>query len=272
MKAAIILFFTASLSAALVKAPDANTLWIENGADMPGGWSSGLDFESTANGFIMKATGDPKRVYTQQNIPVSASHPWFVFEIVNILNRDGYKGLYFNSGASGRISTGPVTVIPKGIFAFMPYKPEVSGDKPMRIDLHGAEVTFSYMKMVKTPEYYIEKSSPAIEAKQKVELGDSLTVRVIMAEESEDVTIAFYDSYMMPQLTVNGQTRFQLKPENGNAKIWATSISLASCAGDRLKPGETFKPGRLFISANILGGGVKLPLWTCNPCEFVLKK
>ena len=82
--------------------------------------------------------------------------------------------------------------------------------------------------MVKTPDYCVEVTSSAFSAKKSFALGDELKVTVRLKEPAEDVSLRFYHSYGMQELTLNGQDKLKLKPEKNGSKVWSAVPKLES--------------------------------------------
>ena len=97
-------------------------------------------------------------------------------------------------------------------------------------------------------------------------MGDPITIRVTMAEPAEDVTVAFFDNYITHAVSLNRNERLQLKPEDKEQKVWSASLTVMDA------PDKYYAPGSFLLKATILGGGLKVPLWTANPCELRFKK
>ena len=259
--------------------PDANTLWIEDGKNIAAGdgpsskhWqkAEGIDITSAADGGFTIASHGDQGTATGRYIAVDPAYPYLVWEISGVTPGEGYRGFVFRRGEKGAPAINMVTNIETGIFV-LPDPVETAGGPYYRLDLRNAGVTFKYIKRVKQPDYMIRLSSPAFE-KGYVAPGDEVTFDVEMKEPAEDVTLSFFDSYTMPQLKINGAQKLQLKPKDKNdLKLWTATIPISEISGDRLKSGQQFGPGRILIKATILGGGIKVPLWTINPVEFRLK-
>jgi hypothetical protein len=269
----------------MVEKPDENTLWVEDGVDIAVGKASSdaswngaaLDIASAEQGgFVVRST-NPERHGGGRYVKVDNAYPWLVFETTRVNHHAGYRqfAIHFADNNFG-YGIGAVSQVPVGIWAHRPFvhKPEMAeGGKTqfLVMTVYHADVTLSSLKMVRRPDYYIDITSPAFAAKGKLEKGDTVVFTVCMATPAEDVTLRFFDSYTMPQLTLNGQTVFQLKPIDDTDKIWAAEIDVQSCEGASLPLGEPFVPGRLLVRATILGGGVKAPLWTCNHYPFEIQ-
>lgn len=266
--------------AEFVEMPDPNTLWIENGVEIKAGpgssnqqWMSNFEVRpAKEGGFVLNSAGDQSDRMIR-NVPYEPDFPYLVWEITEFIRGRGYQGFSVflqESGQEHRLLMQTISIVQKGLFAV---RTDAAPTKPMlSLYLYNTELTLKYLKMVKTPDYSIELASPSFPSKSRLDLGDTLTCRVIMAQPAEDVSLTFYHGYTMPQLRLNGEQQLQLEPEPGNPKIWRGSIRIGSCEGHALKDGQPFGPGDFLVKATILGGGINIPLWTANSCEFHLNK
>jgi hypothetical protein len=279
---AVIFLNNAIANAKIIPNPDANTLWIEDGQDVEVGtgssadhWSGDLGVHSSLDGFVLSGT-DVKKFSTGRYVAVDSAYPWLSFEIGkarNVGQVDGYHGFTLSMVGPPHYLVNAVPAIPTGIYAFNVLRDQtaVTGIRFLRIDLYNTELTFPYLQMVKVPDNFIEVSAPAFAEKKRADQGDEITFTVNLKESAEDVSLTFFDSYTMPQLKLNGETKLQLKPKGDEQKVWTTAVKLDSIEGDALKAGEQFEPNRIFIKATVLGGAVKVPIWTGNPYQFHVK-
>ncbi|MCX5642890.1 MAG: hypothetical protein NTY10_06675 [Candidatus Omnitrophica bacterium] len=281
----VALFFFVTLSEAkVIHNPDSNTLWIEDGIKVETGIGQSADHwisenttaevkEAQGGGIIFNNIGiEANRYATGRYLPIDPAYPYITWEITNFKNADTSRS--FNAAFQGLLGMGISTYIPEGIYVYNPFvdKNQAKTVTHFRIDVSNCAVTFKYLKMVKVPENYIEVTSPAFSEKKRLDIGDSVTFKVILAKPAEDVSLTFFDSYIMPQIKLNDSQILQLKPVEGNPAIWQATIKIDSCEGDNLAPGKQFDPGRFLIKAVVLGGGISVPIWTPNTYEFRLKK
>jgi hypothetical protein len=262
----------------LLPHPDANTLWLEDGKDIQLGgppnsdawWTGGLEMKSLPEGGFLLRNTNGKDVSIGRYLPMDPAYPWLVWEVTNVKYFEGYRGeaMCF---PSGQMPAGFAGFIYPGLFVVNPFQfdPKLAKSSPYcSIYLYDAELSFKYLKMVKKPDYFIEMDSPAVKTKGFASVGDEIRFRVPMAQDAEDVTLAFYaaaDSGPTMEVTAGGLARLQLKPENENYKVWGGSLKLAPGAANDLAL------GKLLVKATILGGGLKVPLWTTNPFPLKLK-
>lgn len=258
--------------------PDANTLWIEDGRQIKSGvgssdqhWTNALEFsEVESGGFKMRGEG-PGKSNSGRYVDFDPAYPWLVWEITEVTpGAPGYRALSFRTLDMPQSAfVGMISFIQPGIFAVRTdYAHPTAKRTFFRIDLHNCDVTMKYLKLVAQPENYIEVTGPTMDSKKVVELNDEVTFVARLAEPAEDVSLRFYDNYMMPQLTINGSQQLQLKPVDAEQKIWMATVKLESCTGYRRKPDSQFSPGSFLVKAIVLGGSLNTPIWGANPVEF----
>jgi hypothetical protein len=269
-------FFGVAGEGMVVYNPDENTLWIEDGKDVEQGtgssdkhWSEGLEMESTEKGLRVKSPSSEKHG-SGRYLKLSPEYPYLVWEITEVNYGKGYRGLgfYFPSGVFGFVSH-----IYPGIFVANPFlsqKDLKEGTKFCRIYLYNTEIYLKYIKMVKSPENLIDISSPVLKDKGYVENGDELTFRIILKKPCEDVTLTFYHSYITSQVSMNGMSTLQLKPEDKEQKVWSNTIKISSIGRGNLGEKKSYDPGSFLIKATVLGGEINVPLWTANWFEIKL--
>ncbi|MCC6579791.1 MAG: hypothetical protein IT440_05070 [Phycisphaeraceae bacterium] len=261
-------------------------LWIEDGRNLKTGPASGLETwlatdqaltirkAPEGTGFLL---GDLDKGARANGVyfNVAPSHPWLVWEVTDVKTGRGYidhTGPYL--GLPGRIMLGQISQPQPGIYA-VDYSRQLAGKSLslcyMRIDAANAVVTYASIKMVKTPENYIQITSPAFEGKSCLSPGDEVTFRVTLTEPAQDVSLHFFHGYVMPSVQFNGQGYLQLMAaEGGDGKVWSANVQAQSLSRGNLEKGKQYEPGQLLIKATILGGQLKLPLWTGNPQPFNL--
>lgn len=218
--------------------PDSNTLWIEDGKNIKtakNNYSEGFnntDMIVTSRpegGFIMeqKKQGKPR---SGRMVPISPEYPYLVYEIDSLEQKPGYHALWMPLLGNGMmVMEGNPQ---KGVFAINVYENSNLNPKtrrtPLSFDIHGLQVGFKYIKMVKKPDYYITVESPAFAAKKCCAPGDKVKFTVYLKEEAEDVSLSFYTRIVTP-LTINGSSKLQLYPVNKeNPKVWSREITLES--------------------------------------------
>jgi hypothetical protein len=281
LAAAVFLSFAPSAWTEMRANPDKGTLWIEDGKDIVVAekwpardwYGKGMEIKPAEGGGF---TITPKGGYSvMRYMELNPTHPWLVWSIRDVEPFvKGYRGfagprMLINNKPSPSI--GQVARIQTGLFAVdlrQRTKKLPARARALRMDLHGASVTFDYIKMVKQPENFIAMTSPAFKKKGRLDIGDTLTFRVTLADTTEDVSLRFYNSYVMPAIKLNGSPTLQLKPEDEAAKIWSATVTIKSASGGRTDAKRGYIPGRFLVKALVLGGGIKVPLWTANSCDF----
>ena len=279
-------FGIALLGVSVAFAADPNVLWVEDGSNLTVGdkptdkqWGGkGVSLtKADGGGFVFDVqTGYAVGKY----IDIDPDYPYLVWRITDVKPHvEGYRGwtgpmLWTKPQRPQYL--GQVAQIQTGIFMIdLRQTLGASYEKKtvyMRMDLHGAALTFSYFKMVKQPEDLIEITSPAFKAKKRLDIGDEITFRVKLAAPAEDVQFRLFNNYTMPPIRLNGNHALQAKPEDEPGKVWSTTVTVKSAVGGRTKKGVGYQPGQCLVKAIILGGQIKEPLWTNNPVPFSIVK
>ena len=279
-------FGVALVGVSVAFAADPNVLWVEDGSNLTVGdkptdkqWGGkGVRLtKAEGGGFVFQAkTGYAVGKY----VDLDPAYPYLVWRITDVTPHvEGYRGwtgpmLWAKPRRPQYV--GQVAHIQTGIFMIdlrqtlgSTYEKQTLY---LRMDLHGAALTFSYLKMVKGPEDLIEITSPAFAAKRRLDIGDDVTFRVKLAAPAEDVQFRLFNSYTMPPIRLNGKHVLQGKPEDEPGKIWSTTVKVEAAGGGRAKKGVGYEPGRFLVKAVVLGGQIKEPLWTANPVPFNIVK
>lgn len=233
--ALVVLFAAFTVYGEFKTNPDANTLWIEDGKAISG-WRKEINMTENPEGGFYIEPGE--KVDGGRYVPASPDYPWFVAELSEVEHKKGYRGFGFY-GLIGMVDN-PMT----GIFTVrVPYRIP----KPFfRIDVHGLKLGFKYMKVVREPENYIDW----------IEKDGVLEVTVKLKSEAEDVSVSFYDSYCMRQLTVENSIRLQLYPvDENNPVVWKGT----------LKNYKNTARGSFLLKATVLGGDIITPIWGVAP-------
>jgi len=271
----------APCGARVVRNPDPGTLWIEDGIGVETGpgrsekhWSvDTLDvLQAPRGGITFSPCEEPRRSTGGRFLPVDPAYPWMVVEVTGASPQPkGNKGFAVPRVAKpGAFAMNMNGDVQKGLWVFNMLG-RARGLAPLewfRVDAYGIDITLGSIRMVRSPDYRIEVGCAAADGRGFVALGDEVVVRVVMKESAEDVTLSFFDSYLLAQVSLNGRQKLQLKPPGTDPRVWEARLTLERCEGSRLKPGEQFAPGRLLFKATILGGGIRVPLWSANDREF----
>lgn len=217
----------AAVSAEIVKNPDPNTLWIENGKNMKLGpaprkcWGIKGNIKSSAaeNGFKLGPSGT-----LGTYVPVSSQYPWYCFKVVSVERvGSGYHALSTNLNLNIGIFS-IVSKIPKGIYCISMEGAKKLKEKPfdnyMRFDIHSANITFEYLGMFKEPPCKLSFGSTVIKK------GSNATITITTKEPAEMVQLKFYKAYTMPAINViPGVKRYLAKPVDGKGnKEWTFSF------------------------------------------------
>ena len=136
----------------------------------------------------------------------------------------------------------------------------------LQIYLHNKQMTIKSMRIVKQPECLIECSSPAFSEKKSFGPGDTVKFKVTLRKPAEDVSLRFNCTYYNQAVSINKQSMLQLKPEDKTGNVWSAEVKIESLASRGRKQ---FGPLGLRIRASVLGGEVKVPVWTTIPYSYV---
>lgn len=260
--------------------PDANTRWIEDGVQIAVGkgssdkhWMSGetallvSSAPSADGGFILESPRRDQHV-SGRYLPFDPAYPYLVWEISSVKYLADYHMFSMQILAGGPLSRA-IQNIPTGIHTQnITYVMANAERRFLRFDLDGAKLALKYIKLVRQPDRFITIESPAFANKKSAGLGDEITVRVTLSEPAEDVSVRFYDTYLMVDLSVNGKNLLQLQSEDAGQKVWSAKFTLESIQGSTEKHRKSYPPGALYLKAVLLGSSIKTPLWTSNPVEI----
>lgn len=220
--------FCAVLSAEIVKNPDPNTLWIENGknvktaakhGDLIWGLGGKATITSLDKGFKISGPGN-LGIY----VPVSNQYPWLCYEIKNVERiSSGYHAFSMNPALDiGVFSV--VTKIPKGTYCIALDSSAKLKEKPrwnyMRLDIHNANVILDYIGMFKEPPCALSLG------KGLIKKGTDVNIVIKTKEPAEMVQLKFYKAYTMPAIQViPNAKRYLAKPVDGkDNKEWTFSF------------------------------------------------
>jgi hypothetical protein len=145
--------------AELVKKTDGNTLWVENGKDIKtsvknaaGAWRTSRFTITPAKEKGFNFISKNKKVTTGRYMTVSPEYPWFCWKITRVKKLKGYRALSMGNFVElGCNQVGEVSNLLEGYYAIniaQNSKLTKKGTRFLRVDQHGFETTFEYMKMV----------------------------------------------------------------------------------------------------------------------------
>ena len=254
------IFFTAvfaagaMLCADVIKNPDGNTLWLENGKNIavsPENTFKSFVWRSAKikitphekHGFMLEGTGT-----TGVYILSSSQYPWLCLDIDSAeRTEDGYYAL--NLVAAPKTgSYGSVSRIPRGKYYFSVSGTPGLNDKPaaryMRLDLSRAKIHVNSLTMLKTPPCLPEVTP------SNVKKGDTVEVRCKLTKKAQQVEFKFYQSYTMPNLKPSKEIkRCEAKEVPGSSGLeWSFTFpyqGFAGAAWGRDKKG--FKKGEVLL-------------------------
>lgn len=220
--------FCAVLSAEIVKNPDPNTLWIENGknvktaakqGDLIWGLGGKTTVTSLDKGFKINNSGN-LGIY----VPVSKQYPWLCYEIKSAERiTGGYHALTMNPALDIGIFS-VVSRIPKGTYCIALDSSTKLKEKTrwnyMRLDIHNANVVVNYIGMFKEPPCALSLG------KELIKKGSDVKIEIKTKEPAEMVQLKFYKAYTMPAIQVIPNVkRYLAKPVDGtDNKEWTFSF------------------------------------------------
>jgi len=268
-----------------IENPDENTLWIEDGKEIEvaeksgkGVWRESLQIvPRKEGGFSIIYNPEEEEAYaTEVWVPLSQEYKYWVVQIdsfsrVNYPSRSFYMGnLYQKKCLTFIMIDNPQP----GLMVWPIYNDESKWDSAAgashRIDNRGLKVDFAFIKMVKIPDYYITIESETMTENNELKIGDKIKFTVIMQKGAEDVSIRLYDNYCMPLMKINDLEVLQLKPEKrkGTAddSIWSATVVINKLSNNLRKSNV-----QILAKASVLGGGIKIPIWTPFPYLYLKK-
>ncbi len=271
-----------TLRAELLKNPDPNTLWIENGknirTDAKNGFNNAwysnpsdpkcakIESMPDGNGFSLSVPSG-KLGQTYLAVPASPDYPYLTFRISAIEYFPGYRGWTCQISRTG-FSVGQTSSPKPGIFTFNVYEnaPENSskGFNYIRIYNNGMKTVFSGIKMVKKPDYYVEAQSDAFKNKKSFTVGDKVKFIVYLKEEAEDVSIRLVSEGTPNVIKINKADKIQLKPIDESQKIWEAEVEIKELHGAKSKRNA------ILMQAVVLGGELEVPIWGAIAYPFII--
>lgn len=281
------------LQAELVKSPDANTLWEENGIDVQtvpfegtdfwtqptwqagGKWLSGGLYShvtsAQAGGLQIQASGNNNSTYAR--VPIDPGYPYLVWDVVDIVPGEGYRAMGVGLDVENVARLSVVGNLQPGTFVFNPFLQDpnlVSRKVAAAVSLYNAALTIKGLRMVAQPENNLTITSPAFETKQCLDINDTITITLTLAQAAGSAKVEFFDSCLCTPVRLNDQEGIELKAADDTKKVWKATVDVKTLTMTNLKKGEQVKPNRLLLKATTSGGGLAAPLWTGNPYEFNL--
>ncbi len=278
---AIAVILSTAAYAATIENPDYNIRWMENGAgiiatsgntSVAGEWRSNSTppmqiAQAPDGGFSVYApTSRGSTVLTR--VPLTREFPYMVLAVSDVDPTPGYRAWAFTTRVPRRIVSGaaPQTPAP-GIYIYNLFDGVEAEPEQSYFDvqfyLYELKMTFAYWKLVKQPDCLIEVTSPAFIARKEFGIGDTLNFQVMLKDPAEDVGLRLYNG--RNELQLNSQSKIQLKALDEEGKIWSAEVKVESLFTSRA---VEYKTNSISVKAVILGGAIKLPVWTPIACPF----
>ena len=276
MKKIIFLFLLVcgySVFAELRMNPDENTLWQLSSLDQKKWKGTGVKIENRADGFTLSnENSSPKAPHSiSGKVPVNPEYPYLVFETTAISPFKGYRS-WSVSLREFQSGFGSVTNAEPGIAVVNcfenPAKLPAGGQANILFYFYDFKADFKYVKMVKKPDNYIAVTGN-FTAKKAIHPGDKVKFTVYLKESAEEVSLKLLFRKWLYTVKVNGNEVVELIPEDKDQKIWSAEIPVTSL---KCSKGNSFKKGEILLRAVVLGGSVKVPLWSSLQYPFVNTK
>ena len=173
-------------------------------------------------------------------------------------------GMHFFKGA-GKIA-GNVTNLQDGLYTIN--LPEVKKrlEGHLTMYAYGLELYFKYIRLVSEPENYL--CATVENDARMIEPGMKITVTLKLKEPCEDVTcVMLRDLGQGPYpFTINGSNTVELKPVNGDFRLWRAVVEVKKYPGS--KSGKGTPKRAVMLRAKVLGGKLNVPLVTYIPAGF----
>ena len=238
----------------VIKNPDPNTLWLENGKNIV---TSPKNTYKDYNWWLnkVKLTPHPQKGFVIEGsgtigvyVRSSKEYSWLCLDIASVdkLGK-GYHALSVLPAAKTQ-NYGVVSRIPRGTYYFSlansPEMKDKATSKFMRMDFSGAKIHFNSVSMIKAPPC-IPTVEPAA-----VKKGDTVTIRCKTTKKAQYVEFKFYQTYTMPNLKpAKDIKRCEAKEVPGsNGTEWTYTFTYNGFAGatwGRDKKG--FKKGEVML-------------------------
>jgi len=231
----LIALFLSNLFGVFIEDPSETVLWEENGKDIQihsknnSGWDDTKMIITDAQGvkgFSVEPRSE-KEASTSHKIKIDPEYSYLIFEISDIKSIFPYKDLTFHF--LGRGSTGAIQYTLSGHIAKGYYVVNMFENTPLLADpdvilalySYGMKVSFTSLKMVSQPDYYIVAESDAFESSKELTKTDKVKFSVHLKESADDVTLRIFSTRGFSALNVNGKKELQLKPKNRDATEWS---------------------------------------------------
>ena len=255
----------------IVKNPDANTLWMENGNPLKlspkgiNGWRArGGEIKQIANGFEFNTLG--KKGDVGIYVPASAEYPYLEFEL-EFVKKGGNLVMWSNAvnrGLSfkwGRNSQSGYYV--QNLYENAPKMPK-NGTIFYSFVIRDAHVRIKNLRMVKTPKFQLVMDNNFF-ASRKCMCEDALlkaTLRTAL-KPSGTVSLSFIDSGRRIALDFNDSAEWNLSPSAGKNGEYNAEAEVRSLSNNDIDTG--------YLMIGINGFGEKAFTWFYQPWKGSVK-
>ena len=274
----LLLLLVGAAGADIIKNPDANTRWKEDGKNIDKNWryaykgqhvrtcdGKSFSFECNTKG----NTGHRDFI----RVPVSKDYPWLVFRLNSVKVNPGYRSWNVRISDLDKFNIAQVSVQEPGYFACNVWEGAELKKVPATAEIffynYTLKLTFSDLKMVKKPDNFIEVTSPAFAAKKQYNPGDKIRFTVTLKEPAEDVSVRLVYPDLLAAVKLNGMGKLQLKPIDDTQKVWSAEFEVKTLGP--VRGAKEFRRNMLLVRATILGGAISELLWGSINYPFKLK-
>ena len=247
------------LNAEEVKAPDADTLWVETfqNADSVSKWRNDGGFKlSVADDLLLvdPRGGDKKQYTIGRYVKYDKEYPYFQVNLKSIEQLKGYKGWTLSNSSTGGgffVNTGG-GVIP-GLWTFN-IDDCLKLDKPkgyffLRIDMYGYVFKYKSFKMMKEPIDALIATAD----KKILKPGDVIKFKLLLATPCKDATVNIRKAYCLGPLKKINETGYVQLTSDDKGKTWNGELKITK----RGFGSKKLNNGDLIFQCNMLGGKLR---------------
>jgi hypothetical protein len=239
--------------AAAVIDETATALWKYDKANFEAGdinkqqWrASDVDAKTTDNGFIITKKADKSGGALIRYVDIEKDYPYLCMQILKAEHKGGYYSIYTPN--VGGFNYPVMTLVSKILPGYYSFKGSIAKDIKntiCRFDVHGANIEFAFIGMFDKPEYIVYTNDAP------VKIGDEMVINFDSLKPVDSVAVELFQTYTMPQLSINGQSKLDLTAVNAEKTKWQFKTKLESIKGQSAT--KPFAPGAVLIKATVNG-------------------